>query len=207
MRDELGQSFEHFMAAMGHAAGGAADMVGPRASATKRSVRPGLLKANRTAAALVIPAAVAARGSMRGGARQAGNAAQAAREGMLWGKAKLTRKEPRVKRWPMMLGGLLFAGAAVGAAGAMLARKRANRNTWEEYGTPRTTTGGTESMMESAKSTVESGKEKVQSLAESARERAADMMGSSSSSMSSTEFGSREDLYGKAGSSPNNLRP
>jgi hypothetical protein len=51
----------------------------------------------------------------------------------------------------------------------------------------------------------------VQSLAESAKERAADLMGNSSSpsspssSASSTpaEFGSREDLYGKAGSSRN----
>lgn len=39
------------------------------------------------------------------------------------------------KRWPMMIGGLLAAGAAVGAAGALVRRRR-SRRTWDEYPTP-----------------------------------------------------------------------
>jgi hypothetical protein len=207
MRDELSESFEHFRLAVGHAAGGAADLVGPRVGVAKRSVTPGLRKANRATAAAVLPIALAARNGARISARQAEQAAKAARKGAYAGKAKLMRKEPRVRRWPMMLGGLLVAGAAVGAAGALIARRRANRNQWEEYGAPRAT-GRTDSIAGSNKPAPgpgrESGKEKVQSLAESAKERAADLMGTSSSSTSDTAaFGSREDLYGKAGSGHN----
>ena len=115
-----------------------------------------------------------------------------------------------MRRWPMVLGGLLAAGAVVGAASAIISRRRANRDQWEEYGSTRSTSGRTDALIESAKSTVDTGREKVQSLAESAKERAADMKGSSTSSSrpssSSPEFGSREDLYGKAGTSSNNSR-
>jgi hypothetical protein len=191
MRDELNQSFDHLRLAVGHAAGGAANLVGPRVGSARRSAKPGLRKANRATAATVVPIARAARdGALRG---------------MREGRAKVTRKEPRVKRWPMMLGGLLIAGAAAGAASAVIARRRANRGRWEEYGTP--TTGRNDSIVESAKastrSAAETGKEKVQSLAESAKERAADLTGTSSGT---PEFGSREDVYGKAGTTSRNSR-
>jgi len=105
----------------------------------------------------------------------------------------------------------------IGAACAVIARRRANRDQWEEYGSARPTSGRTDAMIESAKSTADTGRDKVQSLADSAKERAADMMSSPSSPSSSSsssssrtssspEFGSREDLYGKAGTSSNNSR-
>jgi hypothetical protein len=210
MREELGESFEHLRLAVGHAAGGAANLVGPRVDSARRSVKPGLRKANRATAATVVPLAFAARSGVRSGlrisARQAEQAAKAARKGARKGKAKLMREEPRMRRWPMLLGGLLAAGAAVGAVSAIVARRRANRDQWEEYGTPRSTSGRTDAMIESAKSTMDTGRDKVQSLADSAKERAADMTASGSSTRSSSEFGSREDLYGKAGSSSNNSR-
>jgi hypothetical protein len=213
MRNEFAESYEHLRSAVGHAAGGAADLVGPRVGAAKRSTGSGLRTANRATAAAVLPVARAARVGARASARQAAQAANAARKGALVGKAKLMREEPPVKRWPMMLGGLLVAGAAVGAASAFVARRRANRGQWEEYGTPRGS-GRTDSMVESTrsgvKSTVESGKEKVQSLAESAKERAADLMGTSSTSTPATSDpatpGSREDIYGKTGSASHNSR-
>jgi len=218
MRDELGESFEHLRLAVGHATGGAANLVGPRYDSAKRSVKPGIRKANRATAATVVPLALAARSGVRTGLRgtarqaeQAAKAAKAARKGVLKGKAKLMREEPRMRRWPMLLGGLIAAGAVVGTAGAIIARRRANRDHWEEYGSPRSTSGRTDAMIETAKSTMDTGRDKVQSLSDSAKERAADMMSSGAgssarTSSSSSEFGSREDLYGKAGSSSNNSR-
>jgi len=188
MRNELGESFEHLRLAVGHVADGATNLVGPRYESAKRSVKPGLRKANRATAATIVPLALAAR------------------EGALRGKAKMMREEPRMRRWPMMLGGLLVAGAAVGAAGALIARRRASRDQWDGYGSTRSTSGRTDSTVESAKSTSDTGRDKVQSLADSAKERAAEMTSGSARSSSSPEFGSREDLYGKAGSSPNNNR-
>ena len=213
MREELGESFEHLRLAVGHAAGGAANLVGPRYDTAKRSVKPGIRKANRATAATVVPLALAARSGVRTGVRgtargaeQAAKAAKAARKGALKGKAKLMREEPRMRRWPMLLGGLIAAGAVVGVAGTIVARRRANRDHWEEYGSPRSTSGRTDAMIESAKSTMDTGRDKVQSLADSAKERAAEMSTSSSARTSSSEFGSRDDLYGKAGSSSNNSR-
>jgi hypothetical protein len=210
MREELGESFEHLRLAVGHATGSATNLVGPRYESTKRSVKPGIRKANRPTAATVVPLALAAssgvRTGLRGTARQAEQAAKAARKGALKGKAKLMREEPRMRRWPMLLGGLIAAGAVVGVAGTIIARRRANRDQWEEYGSPRSTSGRTDAMIESAKSTMDSGRDKVQSLSDSAKERAADMSASSSARTSSSEFGSRDDLYGKAGSSSNNSR-
>lgn len=189
MREELEQSLEHFRMAAAHAAGGTAQALVPTVNAAKRSVKPGLRKARGATVATIAPLALAARsGAVRAG-RQAEVAARSARKSALKGKAKLTGKEPRVKRWPMMLGGLLVAGAAVGAVGAIVARRRANRTQWEEYGASRTTTTGRhDSLVDTAKSTVEAGKEKVQSLADSAKDRAADLMSSSSNSTTS-EYG------------------
>lgn len=197
MRDELVESLNHLRLAASHGASGTASYLGPRYDTARKSVKksagPSVRKANRATAAAVMPLVIAAGRNARKG------------------KAKVMRQETSNRRWPMVLGGLLAAGAAVGAAGAVIARRRANRDQWEEYGSTRTTGSGasrTDSMIDTAKSTIDTGKEKVQSLAESAKERAAEMTGSSSRGSSSTpsssaEFGSREDLYGKAGSGSN----
>jgi hypothetical protein len=213
MREELGQSFDHFRQAASHAASGTANLIGPRYESARKSVKksvkksagPSVRKANRATAAAIMPFAIAVGRSARKG------------------KATVLREQQSTRRWPMVLGGLLAAGAAVGAAGAMIARRRANRDQWEEYGSTRSTgKGRTDSMIETAKSTLDTGRDKVQSLAESAKERAAEMTNSSRSSSSpsapsasssapssspssSPEFGSREDIYGKAGS--NSTRP
>jgi hypothetical protein len=170
MREELGESFVHLRSAAAHAAGGTA--------AATRTVTPKLRNASGMTVATVAPIAGVARRTARSGARQAERAARN-------GKARMTGKKPRATRWPMMLSGLLAAGAALGAAGAMVARRRANRGQWEEYGTaqPTTTVSGSapesapESALSSSKAGMATGTEKVQSLAESAKERAADLMG------------------------------
>ncbi|GIJ51511.1 hypothetical protein Val02_83970 [Virgisporangium aliadipatigenens] len=226
-RAELGQGFEHFRMAAAHAASGTADYVSPKVATAKKKGR----NARKATASTFGPMVTSARDGSR-------NVARTARKSAIKGKAKLTGREPQVRRWPTILGGLLAAGAAIGATGAIIARRRANRSQWEEYGTTHTTSRS-DSMIESARSTMESGKDKVQSLAESAKERASDMMSSGSSpspssshsssghmpsgqssstgtsstgsgSIGSTggssEFGSRDDIYGRAGSSSNNSR-
>ena len=198
MRNELMESLSHLRLAASHGASGTASYLGPRydaarnsAKSAKKSAGPTARRANRATAAAVIPFIVAAGRNAKKG------------------KAKVMREQQSTRRWPMVLGGLLAAGAAVGAAGAVIARRRANRDQGEVYGSTRPTGGRTDSMIETAKSTLDTGRDKVQSLAESAKERAAEMTGSSSRSSSSgsssagtssPEFGSREDLYGKAGS-------
>lgn len=219
MRNELVESLNHLRLAASHGASGTASYLGPRydtarnsAKSVGKSAAPATRRANRATAAAVMPFVVAAGRNARKG------------------KAKVMRQETSTRRWPVLLGSLLAAGAAVGAAGAVIARRRANRDQWEEYGSTRSTGGRTESLIENAKSTLDTGRDKVQSLAESAKERAAEMTSSSSSSSSSSpssssstapsspasspsaassaaspsvskpEFGSREDLYGKAGS-------
>lgn len=204
MREELGQSFDHFRQAASHAASGTANLIGPRYESARKSMKksagPSVRKANRATAAAVMPLAIAVGRNARKG------------------KAKVMREQQSTRRWPMVLGGLLAAGAAVGAAGAVIARRRANRDQWEEYGSTRSTGNSrTDSMIDAAKSTLDSGRDKVQSLAESAKERAAEMTNSSSRnpssssssspSSSSPEFGSRDDLYGKAGTGSNSSRP
>jgi hypothetical protein len=199
MTDELVESFDHLRIAASHAASGTANLIGPRyesardaarksAKSAKKSAGPTARRANRATAAAVMPLAIAVGRNARKG------------------RAKVLRQETSTRRWPMVLGGLLAAGAAVGAAGAVIARRRANRDQWEEYGSTRSTGSRTDSLIENAKSTAETGREKVQSLAESAKERAAEMTGSStpkSSTSNAPEFGSRDDIYGKAGSSNN----
>jgi hypothetical protein len=200
MREELVESLNHLRLAASHGASGTASYLGPRYDSARKSVKksagPSVRKANRATAAAIMPLAIAVGRNARKG------------------KAKVTRQETSTRRWPMMLGGLLAAGAVVGAAGAVIARRRANRDQWEEYGSTRSNgSTRTDSMIDAAKSTIDTGRDKVQSLAESAKERAAEMTGSSSrssaesstagssaSSASSPEFGSRADIYGKAGS-------
>lgn len=203
MRSELMESFNHLRLAASHGASGTANLIGPRYDSARKSVKksagPSVRKANRVTAAAVMPLAIAVGRNARKG------------------KAKVMREQQSTRRWPMMLGGLLAAGAAVGAVGAVIARRRANRDQWEEYGSTRSTGSRTDSMIDTAKSTLDTGRDKVQSLAESAKERAAEMTNSSSRgssapssaspSASSSEFGSREDLYGKAGTGSNSSRP
>jgi hypothetical protein len=235
MRDELGVSLEHLRQAAAHAAGGTADFVAPRVTAARRVAKPGLRAARGTTLAAIMPLAEATR--VR--ARQAGKIANKGKS-QLSKNTKLGKRESAMtgKRWPMLIGGLLAAGTAVGVAGAVIARRRSNRSRWEEYGAAQPTSRGTEveSMMDSAKSTVDSGLDKVQSIAESAKDRAADMIAtktgetpgrastmpstststtstpsgigtSPSSSPTTSEYGVRDDVYGKAGSASRNSRP
>jgi hypothetical protein len=221
MREELGVSLEHLRQAAAHAAGGTADFVAPRVDAARRSVKPRLRKARGATYAAVRPLAE----STRDRARQAGKIARKGKS-QVSKSTKFAKRESAMtgKRWPMLIGGMVAAGAA-GVAGAVYMRRRANRSRWEEYGTTQPTTDlktEARSIADSAKSTAAVGKDKVQSVTESAKDRAADMIASktgdtaahktpsaSSTGLStspSSDYGVREDLYGKTGTASRNSR-
>jgi hypothetical protein len=101
------------------------------------------------------------------------------------GAANATRKAQRARRKAMkresglarkratILVGLLTAGVAAGAAGAIIARRR-NRSRWEEYESRGISAmqGGTRSALDATRSTVDKGAQRVAGAAESAAETA-----------------------------------
>ena len=177
MREELGESLGHLRMAAAHAADGASGALTPRVENARNAVRPGFVRAGDAAGTILVIA--------RDRSRQAGKKAE--KMGRK-GKAKMMKNESRnSRRWPMTLGGLLMAGAAVGAATALMRRRRANR-AWDEYGSTRTTSD-TGSMLDSAKSTMDAGIDKAKTMGEAAKDRASDLIGSKSTNTGPTGSG------------------
>ncbi|MFB9181468.1 hypothetical protein ACFFX1_25295 [Dactylosporangium sucinum] len=171
MRDELGESFDHLRMAAAHAADGASGALAPRVDAARKAVRPGVRKARDAAMGGMDTVLVIARDRSREAGKKAGKMGRK-------GKARMMGNEGRSSRWPMAIGGILVAGAAVGAASAMLRRRR-NQQSWDEYGSTRTTSD-TGSMLDSAKSSMDAGIEKAKTMGEAAKDRASDLIGSKS---------------------------
>lgn len=114
VKDELTQSYEHLMLAAGHAAGGAAEMMTPPYDKARTVATRGW---------------GTTRGALGPLYEQIRDGAANARKG----NGNVVVVETRKKsRWPM-LAGLLAAGAAVGAAGAIAARRRRAASEWDEY--------------------------------------------------------------------------
>jgi cytoskeletal protein RodZ len=107
LMDELNESYGHLKMAAAHAAGGAAERFTPGYDRA-RNVASRRLSTTMDAFAPLYE-------QIREGAANA-------------------RREPGMKRnkWPMVAG-LIAAGAAVGAAGAMIARRRRVAAQWDEY--------------------------------------------------------------------------
>jgi hypothetical protein len=106
--DELTQSYDHLRHAAAHAAGGAAEKVTPRYD------RARMMAASR--AAMTRDTLAPMYEQLRRGAMN-------------------PRPEvvvPKKSRWPMLFG-LLAAGAAVGAVGAVVARRRRDAAEWDEF--------------------------------------------------------------------------
>jgi hypothetical protein len=166
MQEELGESLGHLRMAAAYAADGASGALAPRVEIARKAVKPSLAKAGGAAGTILVIA--------RDRSQQASK--QAEKMGRK-GKAKMMKKESRnSRRWPMTLGGLLIAGAAIGTATAMMRRRRANQ-AWDEYGSTRTTSD-TGSMLDSAKSTMDAGVDKAKTMGEAAKDRASDLIGS-----------------------------
>lgn len=181
MRDELSQSFEHLRYAAAHAATGAANTIAPRFDAARAAVKPGLRKARGKTSDGVDTMFSAARSTTR----QAQGLARRS-------TARVTKKESAMagRRWPVVIGGLMVAGAAAGAVGALVKRRRAQRS-WDEYDSTRSTTGNNKAMVDSAKSSMDAGINRVSSAASTAKDRASDLIGSTPSSTERTSTSDR----------------
>jgi hypothetical protein len=174
-REELTEGFGHLRMAAAHAADGAAGALAPRVDAARKAVKPGLSKAG---GAMLGAAMIAPRLARRGKKKESGMAG---------------------KRWPMMVGGLLATGLAVGAASALIKRRR-SRTTWDEYGSTRESGG----MLESTRTSMDAGVDKASKRAEAARERGSDLIGSPGSTTSGTPVGVDKTM---ADSALKNSRP
>ncbi|WP_144119790.1 hypothetical protein [Catellatospora sichuanensis] len=121
MREEMGQSWDHFLQAATHAAGGVGASFGPTTGRMRRVTSRGM---DSTMSALTPLAA-----AYREGAADAMNASKKAHA-----KARKHKKGGHVSRSGNtgMLIGLLAAGAAVGIAGALVMKRRRQQQ-WSEY--------------------------------------------------------------------------
>ncbi len=174
MRQELGSSWEHFLQAASHAANGVGSSVAPRATRAR-------LAAGRGWDSAIAPLAAA----YREGAADARAAAL-----KLSKKSKNGRKGKRMsgKRVGMLVG-LLAAGAAVGAAGALVIRRR-RKAKWSEYDVNDTF----DSMSSDARSMLDRAGSKV----DTAKEKAADKLESAASSLRRTDVKSKANEAAEA---------
>jgi hypothetical protein len=110
--DELSQSYGHLKMAAAHAAGGAAERITPSYDKARNVASRKMSGTTGTFAPFY---------------EQVREGAANARRGQPPMKMKAKRN-----KWPMVAG-LVAAGAAVGAAGAMIARRRRGAAQWDDY--------------------------------------------------------------------------
>lgn len=189
MRGELGESWDHLRAATMHAASGFGQSVGPRATMLRGAAMRGW---GSTASALA-PLAVAYREGAADAVAAASRMRRKAPVGRMKMKMKMGKRAPNGKMG--MLFGLLAAGAALGAVGALVVRRRRKRE-WSEY----EATGALDSMSADARAMMEKAATKggstMDKLAQNtgrAMDKTADKLSSAASSMRTT------DVKGKAG--------
>lgn len=118
MREEMGQSWDHFLQAATHAAGGVGNRIGPTTGKMRRATSGGIDSTMSTLAPLMA--------AYREGVASATASTKKA-------KAKTRKKEAQVShRNTKMLVGLLAAGIAAGAVGALVVKRRKQQQ-WSEY--------------------------------------------------------------------------
>jgi gas vesicle protein len=170
MREELNEGFGHLWQAAAHAAGGVGATVGPKWDTARDHLPPSIGKARTLAAsglgttiAAFTPLLVAA----RTGAETATTKARKARNKAVKKESGMSRKRTTV------LVGLLTAGVAAGAAGAIMARRR-SRAKWDEYEQRgiQAARQGARSVFDAAQSTVDKGAQRMESAATSTKETA-----------------------------------
>jgi hypothetical protein len=111
MRNEILESYGHLKMAAAHAAGASAERLTPPYDKARDACAKGLVSTRDAFAPLYE--------TMREGARNARAKAE----------KSVTEKQ---RTWPVLIG-FLAAGAAIGAAGAMIARRRRLASQWQEY--------------------------------------------------------------------------
>lgn len=201
MRKELGEGIDHLRMAAEHAAAGVGATVGPRMESAKGAVSPGMSKVREGTAqgwdstvATLVPLVGAARGAATGAGKRATNkatkaaakaalAAGAVKAGSRLTKSGSKRKdEPKQRKRGPMLVGLLAVGTAVGAAAALLVRRR-NQARWEEYESQgvQAVRDEAKSAMDRTSNAVQQGADKVATTAEKASDRVGNLADSAKS--------------------------
>jgi hypothetical protein len=186
MRAELNEGIGHLWQAAAHAAGGMGAAIGPKWHTAKDHFPPGLGKA-RHLAAHGIDTTMAAFAPLLEAART--GAETATKKARKAGKYKAGTKESGMSRKrTTMLVGLLAAGAAAGAAGAMVARRR-NRAKWDEYERQgiQSAREGAKSMLDTARSTMETGAQKLAATTERAKDAVSNWSDSTEGTLASTK--------------------
>ena len=186
MKAELGESLDHLRMAAAHAADGASGALAPRVESARKAVQPRLESGMTMAAGGLSSALDIARERSKTASKKAAKMKNKGQKRV----AKLTGREQKSRRWPYAIGGLLVAGAAVGAAGAFLRRRR-NESAWDEYGATRTTSD-TDSVLGAAKNTMDAGIDKAKTMGEAAKDRASDLIGSKSTNTGPSAAGTGE---------------
>jgi hypothetical protein len=182
MRSELGESWEHFLAAATHAANGVGQTVGPRATRLKGAAATGWSSTTATLAPLAL--------AYREGAADATAAALKIKKKAQSGK----KGKPVSNKRTGMLIGLLAAGVALGAAGALVVRRR-RKQQWSEYDP----TGALDSMstdrsmMDKAAGKSGNTMDKLAHHTSKAMDKTADKLSSAASSMRRTDFKGKAD--------------
>ncbi|MEV4417267.1 hypothetical protein [Catellatospora sp. NPDC049609] len=123
MREEMGQSWDHFLQAATHAAGGVGASFGPATGRVRRVTSRGMDSTVTTLAPLVA--------AYREGAVDAMKATQKAHAKASKASKKKGGHVSRGGNTGMLIG-LLAAGAAVGIAGALVMKRRRQQQ-WSEY--------------------------------------------------------------------------
>lgn len=160
MREEAGEGFDHLRMAVAHAAGGTAGMIAPKMNTMRERLEPTVDRSMEMA---------------RDSARRANRIAR---------RATGKKKESRMaKRWPMVLGGLMLAGVAMGAASALLSRRRQQK--WNEYDSTGTVTG----IRDEAGSIAESTRATASTMAAAGQEKTTDVLGQMKGTDTTAESG------------------
>jgi hypothetical protein len=169
MRDELSEGFGHLWQAAAHAADGVGATVGPKWDSAKGHLphRAGTI---RDVAAQGLDSTMAAFAPLMEAART--SAMNATRKAQKAGKKARKRESGKARRRTAILVGLL-TGAAAGAAGAIIARRR-NRAKWEEYEAQGidAARGYAKSALDTARTATDKGAQRVGDAAEQAAESA-----------------------------------
>jgi gas vesicle protein len=169
MRDELGESWVHFMQAANHAATGVGASVGPATGKMKSAAA----RSYTGTVAKLAPLAVA----YKAGAHDATVALKASKA------AKKENEMPR-KRTGLLMG-LLAGGVAVGAAGALVMRRRRQQQ-WAEYDPSEaleSVRSDSRSIVDKVSSKTDTAIDKASQHASKAMERGADKLNDAASSL------------------------
>ena len=138
MKSELAQSVDHFRRAASIAAQETSATVGPKYYAARDRVQPTAVKAKDAASSSWDSALATLTAATEKAQRVSKSTAKASKKDAKKNAKKLDKRAGKAlgrkqkKSRGSKLGGLLLAGAAIGAAGAYVARKR-RQDQWDEY--------------------------------------------------------------------------